>query len=61
MIRRELKEGLLKQLPLREGGERWSDLYLVHADRDYAGPGAVRLAQIIREHAAQPLVSARFE
>jgi DNA-binding transcriptional LysR family regulator len=61
MVRRELKEGLLKQLPLREGSERWADLYLVHADRDYAGPGAVRLAQIIRENVAQQLVSAHFE
>jgi DNA-binding transcriptional LysR family regulator len=61
MIRRELNNGLLKQLPLREGSERWADLYLVHADRDYAGPGAVRLAQIIREHAAQQQVSARLE
>ena len=34
---------------LREGGERWGELYLVFADRDYAGPGALRLAQIIRE------------
>jgi len=46
----ELERGVLKPLPLREGGERWSDLYLVFADRDYAGPGALRLAQIIREH-----------
>jgi hypothetical protein len=50
---------LLKALPLREGSERWADLYLVHADRDYAGPGALRLAQIIRDTAARPLVSAR--
>jgi hypothetical protein len=38
---------------LREGGERWGDLYLVFADRDYAGPGALRLAQIIREQVAE--------
>ena len=58
-VRRELASGLLKALPLREGSERWADLYLVHADRDYAGPGALRLAQIIRDTAARPLVSAR--
>jgi len=52
-VRGELERGLLKPLPLREGGERWGDLYLVFADRDYAGPGAQRLAQIIREHVAQ--------
>jgi DNA-binding transcriptional LysR family regulator len=45
----ELERGVLKALPLREGGERWGDLYLVFADRDYAGPGALRLAEIIRE------------
>ena len=45
----ELERGVLKALPLREGGERWGELYLVFADRDYAGPGALRLAEIIRE------------
>jgi DNA-binding transcriptional LysR family regulator len=45
----ELERGVLKALPLREGGERWVELYLVFADRDYAGPGALRLAEIIRE------------
>jgi DNA-binding transcriptional LysR family regulator len=49
-VRGELERGELKPLPLREGGERWSELYLVFADRDYAGPGARRLAEIIREH-----------
>jgi len=48
-IRNELDRGLLKPLPLREGAQRSVELYLVFADRDYAGPGAVRLAQIIRE------------
>jgi DNA-binding transcriptional LysR family regulator len=48
-IRIELERGLLKPLPLREGAERSAELYLVFADRDYAGPGALRLAQIIRE------------
>ena len=48
-IRNELERGLLKPLPMREGAERWAELYLVFADPDYAGPGALRLAQIIRE------------
>jgi DNA-binding transcriptional LysR family regulator len=52
-IRGELERGELKALPLREGGERSGDLYLVFADRDYAGPGALRLAAIIREHVAE--------
>jgi len=49
-VRDELERGVLKPLPLREGSEIWADLYLVFADRDYAGPGALRLAEIIREH-----------
>jgi DNA-binding transcriptional LysR family regulator len=51
-VRGELERGELKPLPLREGGERWGELYLVFADRDYAGPGARRLAEIIREDVA---------
>jgi len=49
-VRDELERGLLKPLPLREGAKRAAELYLVFADRDYAGPGALRLAEIIREH-----------
>ena len=52
-VRVELGRGVLKALPLREGGERSGDLYLVFADRDYAGPGALRLAQIIRQHVGE--------
>ena len=52
-VRGELERNELKPLPLREGGERWGELYLVFADRDYAGPGALRLAQLIREHVAE--------
>ena len=52
-VRTELVHGELKPLPLREGGERWGELYLVFADRDYAGPGALRLAQLIREDVAK--------
>jgi DNA-binding transcriptional LysR family regulator len=48
-IREELAQGLLKALPLREGAERFAQLYLVYADRDYAGLGARRLAGIIRD------------
>jgi len=52
-IRDELDRGLLKPLPLREGGERSIELYLVYADPDYAGPGARRMAQIVREGVAR--------
>jgi DNA-binding transcriptional LysR family regulator len=48
-IRDELAARTLKALPLREGGERYVELYLVFADRDAAGPGTLRLAEIIRE------------
>jgi DNA-binding transcriptional LysR family regulator len=52
-VRGELDRNELKPLPLREGGERWGELYLVFADRDYAGPGALRLADLIRKHVAE--------
>lgn len=48
-IREELKAGTLKPLPLRDGGERYAELYLIFADREHAGPAALRLAEIIRE------------
>ena len=48
-IRDELAAGTLQPLPLREGAERYVELYLVYADREAAGPGTLRLAQIIRE------------
>ncbi len=51
-IQGELERGTLKPLPLREGGERYAELYLVFADRDYPGRAAWRLAEIIREATA---------
>jgi DNA-binding transcriptional LysR family regulator len=48
-IRHELEQGLLKPLPLREGAEQLAPLYLIHAGRDQIGPGALQLAQLIRE------------
>ena len=48
-IREELANGTLKPLPLREGAERYADLYLVYARRDSAGPGTLRLGEIIVE------------
>lgn len=53
IIRKELDAGELKPLPLREGAERWATLYLIFADRDAAGPGALRIAEIIRAGIAQ--------
>jgi DNA-binding transcriptional LysR family regulator len=48
-IREELKAGLLKPLPLREGGTREVPLYMIFANPDFVGPGVKRLADIIRE------------
>lgn len=49
IIRSELDTGALKPLPLIEGGERWAMLYLVYADSDAAGPGAHRLATLLKQ------------
>jgi len=66
-IRQELAAGMLKPLLMREGGERFAELYLIFADREHAGPATLRLAEIIREavaseckrSASQPKTSAR--
>jgi DNA-binding transcriptional LysR family regulator len=52
-VRAELERGALKLLPLREGAEKSGTLYLIFADREAAGPGTLRLAQIIREGVAR--------
>lgn len=51
-IRDELARGELKVLPMREGAERFVELYLVFADRDYPGRGTARLAELIRGETA---------
>lgn len=48
-IRREQQAGLLKPLPLREGGERHAHLYWIYPSPDYPANAAKRLEQIIRE------------
>lgn len=48
-IRDELAAGTLKQVPTREGGERFAPLYLIFADREHAGPATLRLAEILNE------------
>ncbi len=52
-IREELATGALAPLPLSEGGERFVELYLILPDRDAAGPGTLRLAEILQQHVAQ--------
>src|SRR5438046_323110 len=51
-IRDELASGVLKPLPLRQGAEKWAELYLVFAERDHAARDTLRLAAIIREAVA---------
>jgi DNA-binding transcriptional LysR family regulator len=58
-IREELAAGTLLPLPLRDGQERFIELYLILADRDAAGPGTLRLAEIIRENVASECVRHR--
>lgn len=57
-IRAELDSGALAPLPLTEGAERFVTLYLVYADREATGPGARRLAEIIRSRVAAQLEGA---
>jgi DNA-binding transcriptional LysR family regulator len=45
----EMAAGTLKPLPLKEGAERYAELYLIIADPEAAGPGTRRLAEILRE------------
>lgn len=46
-IEEELAAGILKPLPLIEGGVRHEQLYLVFADRDSAGPATRELARLL--------------
>lgn len=48
-IRADLEAGRLKQLPVRDGGERFIQLYLVLNDPESAGPATLRLAEILRD------------
>jgi DNA-binding transcriptional LysR family regulator len=58
-VREEIERGSLKPVPLREGAERAATLHLVYADRDAAGPGTLRLAQIIQEETRAACAAAR--
>jgi len=60
-IRSELQRGALKPLPLGEGSERLGQLYVVYADRENAGPGTLRLAQIIHERVKEECAAGNFE
>jgi DNA-binding transcriptional LysR family regulator len=51
-IRQELSGGALVPLPLEGAQERRVALYLIYADRDSAGPGLLRLVELLRENVA---------
>ena len=48
-IRDDLASGALRPLALRDGSERFAELYLVFADPEHAGPATRRLADITRK------------
>ena len=48
-IRAELEQGQLKILTMRDDRALIAQVYLAFADRDAAGPGVLRLAEIIRD------------
>jgi len=48
-IKAELEKGVLKPLPLREGGHYPGNLYMVYGSRKDPGPGASLLAKLLRE------------
>ncbi|XOZ32424.1 LysR family transcriptional regulator [Halomonadaceae bacterium KBTZ08] len=52
IIRDELNDGSLLPLPLAQGGERWSTLYLAFSDPDGAGPATRQLGALLREATA---------
>lgn len=48
-VRDEIAAGRLRPLPLAEGGVRSLEIFLAYRDRESAGPGVLRLAQVVRE------------
>jgi DNA-binding transcriptional LysR family regulator len=53
-IRVQLAAGSLRALPLAEGrGERYAELYLIHADPDRTGPAARRLGELLQAAVAR--------
>ena len=42
-----LASGILRELPLGEASRRYTELYLVHADLEAAGPAALQLGELL--------------
>lgn len=57
-VRAELDAGTLKQLPMRDGGELYAELYLAFADPEYVDRDTGRLATIIGDRVARECRSA---
>jgi DNA-binding transcriptional LysR family regulator len=55
MIERELKEGLLKRLPLEQGGSRNSTFYLFSNKEKPLGPATQILVELLRTFDTAPL------
>lgn len=51
-VREELLKGELLPLPLKVGGERYAELFLILPDRDCAGPAALRAEELLIAAAA---------
>lgn len=60
-IRSEIAKGELQLLPLRDQRQATQPLYLAFADRDGAGPGTLRLAEIIKEEVKNACLAANHE
>jgi len=56
-IEQQLKDGKLKQLPFKDGGERFASMYLIFADPDATGPGTRYLAEQIEKMVSQMCAS----
>lgn len=52
-IQRELKQGLLKPLPLEHGSRQYADLYMIITDAEGAGPATRALAGMVRRQVEQ--------
>ncbi len=48
-----LDAGILRELPLGEASRRYTELHLVYADRDAAGPAALRLGELLSRACAE--------
>lgn len=48
-IRNELNSGVLKPLPMREGAERFVEMYLILADPDFPTRSAARMAELLKD------------